>query len=282
MLTEVTAKTRRPLLDAGAVRQAAGILRALRWLLGDLSVVDYDDDKEVLAEVQLTNEAMDDLVRRDIVNSREAANRYAHLFKGMSRNERDFGELYFKGNKGLKEVHFWFDELGLVPRGGEIHFGNSLSVVWEDENSGEQLAEVCLAVMERMFDNDLFDYGYCCVSEQYDEKNMDYSGGGAQAVGLDVSKSLPGFYWGNYFGEYLCGVIGRETLLNLPGCISHEARSGVIVVNSQAPDEWCQDRFVATERTAIDRVGSHLFFEKGKDHSGLCWSNDLLQPKRRT
>ena len=95
------------------------------------------------------------------------------------RNHRDHGQLYFKGSKWLREVHFSFDDSGLVPWRGEIHFGNSLSVVWDDENSGGQLGEVCLAAMERVFDNCLFDYGYCCVSDQYDEKNMDYSGGGA-------------------------------------------------------------------------------------------------------
>jgi hypothetical protein len=272
MLIKVRAKTRMPLLNGSAVAEVATILRKLGWLLGHLCLVDYDDDKEILSDVVLTDQCLQDLVQRSINDSDDAVKRWA-LFPQAPRDPRKLGELFFKGREGLKEVHFSFDECGLVARAGQTHFGNSLSLVWEDRRRGTHLGEVCLAVMEQVFDNSLFDYGFCCISEQYEEKNMDYSGGGARAVGLDVSKALPGLYWGNYFGEHLCQLIGYETLMELPGYSSHHVRSGIIVANELPPDEWRQDNFLANEKATIGRIGSRFFFEKGKDHATvLCWS----------
>ena len=82
MLTKIRAKTRQPLLHRSAVRHVATILRALHWLLGDLSVVDYDDNKEVLTAVSLTDEVLNDLARSSIASLRDAVDRYAYLFKG--------------------------------------------------------------------------------------------------------------------------------------------------------------------------------------------------------
>jgi len=273
MLTKVNAKTRRSLLQADAIQEVAGILRALDWFLGDLCVVDYEDEKEVLREIAITGDTLDELVRGDIAASRRASERFAAFTGRVPPDPRRLGSLFFKSRAGLREVHFWFDERGLVPRAGETHFGNLLSFVWEDSHCGKHLTEVCLAVMERLFDNALFDHGFCCVTDQYDGKNMDYSGGGARAVGLDVSKALSGFYWGNYFGAYLCKLIGAETLMDVPCCDSIQAQSGVLVVNKLPPDEWSQQAFLANEKAAMEYIGQRFFFEKGKAYpDALSWS----------
>lgn len=176
-----------------------------------------------------------------------------------------------------KEVFLHASERSLVTRllgmgKTELNFDNSLALNWLDADSADdQLSDTCLSVMQRLFDNDLFDYGYCCSGDQYGAKNLDYTHG-VEAVGLDVSKCLPGFYWGNYFGSFLCNLVGTEQLLSVPGCRSLELESGVLVTNELAPDRWSEPEFVERENRAIDHIGRHLFFEKGKAMTGTLFT----------
>jgi hypothetical protein len=273
MIVDVTAKTRRALLADEAIGEVEKILRSLTWFFGDaLALVDFEGEKEVLREIAINNHFLGGLVREDVERTRAACDRWDALTGLVSHHHRDHGELFFKSHDGSVEIHLSFDEESLSRRAGELRFSNLLSINWEGSQKGNGLAEIFLSVMDRVFDNALFDYGFCCASDQYDKKNIDRSGGGVRAVGLDVSKCLPGFYWGNYFGPYLCDVIGREILVNVPGCGSLELRSGILVVNDLPPDQWSEEAFLENEKLAIAHAGPRLFFEKGKEPEGALFT----------
>jgi hypothetical protein len=60
------------------------------------------------------------------------------------------------------------------------------------------------------------------MTEEFDAKNLSFDGRCLQAVGVDISRFLPGIYWRTFFGRSIAERIGREQLLSAP---AHEARA---------------------------------------------------------
>jgi len=182
---------------------------------------------------------------------------------------RRFGSVHFVSEDGTKNVHLSFDEYKLSPSVGEWRFGNAFSIEAEVGDLCEtELDDIAAGISQTMFENDLFDHGFCCLADEYDAKNIDRSVNGVSAVGLDASKYLPGFYWGNYFGRFLCELIGRDRLLTVPGCRSIPSTSGVILMNKLPPSLWRDAAYKNNQTIAIAHVGRHLFFEKNGRSQG--------------
>ena len=97
---------------------------------------------------------------------------------------------------------------------------------------------------------------------------MDYSGGGAFALGIDDSKMLRGFYWGNYFGPFLIEKIGESKLAAVPGCKVERLGHGFFVTIELPPDEWQSSEYQQNRVAAMEHLGRHFFFEKGKELKG--------------
>jgi hypothetical protein len=215
-------------------------------------------------------------VNKELLRAAEASKGWKYLLKELPNPipfERRTGGVFFIVPDHSKEVYFDFDEYRLSPHLDECLFGNSLCIKTDEPNSrGSVLAERTLSAARRIFDNEIFQYGYACLSDQYDAKNLDRTGGGVCAVGLDASKCLPGFYWGNYFGPFLCDRIGEQVLMTAPGCRSYRLQSGVLVTNDLPPDAWSDPAFIKNENAAMDHIGRELFFEKGKPMTGKLFT----------
>ncbi len=256
--------TRFPLASDEGTKACERILQLLRGYLGDQLIV--DDETISNGILDLTGGgSLRRWVDLELDRSEQNAEQIRALTTHRMPYHRALGDLCFAAMDGTKSVYLSFDEYSLSPVLDELRFGNTLTIESEETVlSGAPLAESALALMGRLFDNDLFDHGYCCLSDQYDAKNLDRSEGGVRAVGLDASKCLPGFYWGNYFGSYLCDLIRTDVLMTVPGCNSVQLSSGVLVANVLPPDRWSDTVLVENERSAISHIGRHLFFEKGK------------------
>ena len=185
------------------------------------------------------------------------------------------GNVHFATKDRSKDISLYFDEYKLAPVVEELLFGNVVSVEWEVlQDRGYDISNVSFRVMVSLFDNSLFDYGYCCVSDQYNSSNLDRSNGGVRAIGLDASCWIPGFYWANYFGKYLCDLIGREKLMTTPGCHSNQLGSGILIVNRLPPDRWCDPEFIEIANSAMNHIGRHIFFERGKIATGRLFRQE--------
>lgn len=268
------ADTRTNLLDDKPLFEIEEIVRRLASDILDtvlLLTLDESVPLERRERINVCDEGwLRDCVQLEIARSREATKKWRVYFAGpsadlrTSANDVRMASLSFVTPDGLSELHCKFDERALVPCGSDTHFGNRLSIYWDADARGDSLSASCLSVVRTVFDNDLFDYGRCCADDEYGTKNLDTSGGGVRAVGLDVSKHLSGFYWGNFFGAYLLEILGRGKVLSVPGCRSLPLGDGVFVYNELPPDAWNQPPYAASIRAAIDYLGDELFFEKGK------------------
>lgn len=273
MMIKWHGRTRRFLAEENNVLQIEVILRELSNYLGKVLVVDEETDENTCLDLGV-KEGLIDVVHDELV--RLQYNESKLLTKlGVQKvpHLRPSGSVHFKTRDGSKGIHLRFDRYELAPVLDAFHFGNTLSIESDEmEFSGEQLAEVGLYVMKTIFNNDLFDHGYCCLSGQYDALNLDRSEGGVRAMGLDASKWLPGFYWANYMGAYLCNHIGREKLLTVPGCSCTKLGSGILVTNDLPPDHWSDVTYKDNARSAMDYIGQYLFFEKGKSPTGTLFT----------
>jgi len=204
----------------------------------------------------------------------ERIRRRASLDSWMSQSQQnalDFGKvqecktgsLYLVDGSGNKEVYLDVSEAGTREIDGELRLANSLRITWQDVRTvGENLSSICSNTLHYLLNNPLFDFGYCCNEEQYIAKNIDTTGGGMCAIGLDASRCLPGFYWSNYFGDFLCQRIGEDVLMDVPDCKSEKLSDGILVTNQLSPDQWSEDVFTCNEERAMKHIGLQYFFNR--------------------
>lgn len=112
------------------------------------------------------------------------------------------------------------------------------------------------------------DYGRACLKDEFEAKNMDYSRG-SKAIGVDLSRSLPGLYWLNYFGPLLCDFIGRDKLITAPAYEARRIGKGVLIALGQEPEHWHTAEYQRREKAVETHLGKEFFFSRE-------------DPKRRT
>lgn len=173
--------------------------------------------------------------------------------------QRSHGSVHFVSTDGEENLHVHFDDWSLAPSQSEKRFGNSVSVeiACDEENKEDDgwLRQLC----RTFFDGALFDYGFCCSRDEFVSKNIERSDGGERAVGLDASRWLPGFYWGNYFGKCLCRRMS-EVDRDMHGFDTLRLSDGVFVVSTQPPWCWQSPTYRTTEKMAISAIGKQFFF----------------------
>lgn len=105
-------------------------------------------------------------------------------------------------------------------------------------------------------------HGHAEMIEEFDHKNISHEGGGTMAVGVDVSRHLPGLYWLNFFGQAYRDLIGREKLLSAPAYEVREVDDGVMLALHSDPRAWTTDEFGSRERAILEHLGPEYFFNK--------------------
>lgn len=183
----------------------------------------------------------------------------------IDTRSRVLGSVHFISGDGKENLHVHFDDWTFSPCLEEKRFGNSVTIEKEFDQIDESTDETIRRVCKKFFDNSLFDYGYCCDAEEYWAKNIDQSDGGARAVGLDVSKYLPGFYWGNYFSDRLQGRMPRVKE-DLEGYESVRLSVGILLLGKYPAWDWDKPENVARNRKAVEIIGEQFFFNTNATH----------------
>jgi hypothetical protein len=274
MMIDFYSRTRTCLLVEERLSRIEGILRSLAdCLLGNELFITSDEDIPIadrervdvrergwLSPILHAEIARSEAYRRDFIAP------YLGKFLPAPAPPGRLGSLHFVTRDESAEVFLEVSERPLLGPTDNVLPANELAIGWlKARERGQDLAVRCAQVMHALLDNDLFEHGYCCSDDEYYSKNIDRTGGGIRAVGVNYAKYLPGFYWANYFGAFLRSIIGDEVLLNVPGCISERVGDGILVCNVPAPDEWSTSEYAATVRGAIDHISRQLFFEKDRE-----------------
>jgi hypothetical protein len=105
-------------------------------------------------------------------------------------------------------------------------------------------------------------WGHAQITAEYDAKNISREGGGMRAVGVDISRALPGIYWLNFYGRTCRDRIGRERLLTAPAAQVREVDDGVLLMLHPDPAAWDTPEYKATEGRVLEHLGPHYFFSK--------------------
>jgi hypothetical protein len=199
----------------------------------------------------------------------------SHALKRGPRYEelvREFGAGPYERQNGVAELHgsddsiiivVSLDEWVFIPSSGRWLFGNRISiqvdaaqVEGEDASlwSRRSLGVLC----ERLSPI----WAKAHTIQEYASKNISREGGGMEAVGLDVSKHLPGIYWLNFFGKPYCDLIGQQRLLTCPAESVQELDNGVFISLSTQSTEWDTEWYRDREAQIIEHLGGQYFFDR--------------------
>jgi hypothetical protein len=134
------------------------------------------------------------------------------------------------------------------------------------------------------------DYGFICLSDEYDKKNIiknvkhaDGSIEPRKVVGMNWPKCLPGIYWTNYFGKaYLVKGFASHLSETIHSRVARIG-DGIRVQTSDEPRGFEAADAAQIEANVIRELGQTWFFDKTTGR--ICDSIDaplqeLQQPSR--
>lgn len=171
------------------------------------------------------------------------------------------GTVELNGSEKNVYIFIEFDSCICRHISGQVYFPNSVSVqirraTVEKRKAYEWAEEFFYAICELPSAI----YGFVSDSDEFAHKNLDTSYG-VRAVGRDMGRALPGFYWLNFFGERYCDLIGRDTLDTAP-CYSTSIGKGKALKVYKDPTDWASAEFRQIEQKCLIHLGQQYFFSK--------------------
>jgi len=161
-----------------------------------------------------------------------------------------------------------FDELIFEPMAGKWIWGNSIHFDLENftaDDSNDRINSCRKLFLEAVR---ILKPSYATVQtkKEHDAKNM-LSTPSIRAIGKDVSRYLPGVYWGNFFGPVYTKLIGDEALA---GCSAHnitKTDDGFFIFLSEDPFDFGTSEYSAAEKQVSQRIGECYFYSIDRDNS---------------
>jgi hypothetical protein len=186
---------------------------------------------------------------------------------GPGPYERPSGSAELRGVGRSIVIVLKLDEWAYAPVSGAWHFGNcvSLQVVspkverTDAATWSRQAFELLCARLSPV-------WAKAHSSDEYESKNISREEGGA--IGIDVSRYLPGIYWLNFFGKPYCDLIGRENLLSSPADECKEIGGGALIRLAKDPSEWDSYAYRLTESRVLNHLGTRYFFDRHSSNEG--------------
>lgn len=204
--------------------------------------------------------AIRDVVFRQGLDRGELYQRLQQLAPSPSPNRR-FGSVELRGANRELTIILSFDDWVFCPLGQSWIPGNRISIqirraLVESRRAltwiNHSFVNWC-AILGPFF-------GFACATEEYDAKNMCSEDGSLRAVGIDISKYLPGLFWLNFFGSPYRQLMGDERLASAPAVRTGACGSGYVVTLSENPGDWDSSEYRMREESVRRHLGEEYFF----------------------
>lgn len=195
---------------------------------------------------------------------------------------RRTGTVELRGADDSLIVVISLDDYRFAPSAGRYLWGNTVAV---------QVCKRRVAGIDAVDFMRLFSVGACAdlspwyahghFPEEWNHKNISHEGGGTMAMGVDVSRYLPGLYWLNFFGRPYCALMGKERLLTAPAHKTKEIDSGVLLLLAADPKAWNTPEYSASEKRVLSHLGDQHFFNPREPQRGTIAPDFGLEPLHR-
>ena len=206
---------------------------------------------------------------------------YARLREkyGPGPHERRTGSVELRGGDDSLIVVVILDDYVFQPSAGRHLWGNTVAFQFCGfECCGEPAPVVCRRIAEDCCREADVLYAHGRLSAEWYAKNM-LLDGGLRAIGVDMSRYLPGLYWLNWFGAPYCELMGRERLLSAPAFDAIALGDGVLLQVDERPDDW--DSSDTRYARVLEHVGDRYFFLRNNPGRRTVAPDFGLEPLRR-
>ncbi|HEY2461785.1 MAG TPA: hypothetical protein VGI16_13315 [Candidatus Acidoferrum sp.] len=191
---------------------------------------------------------------------------------------RRFGSIELRGASRELTIVLTFDDWVFCPIGQAWIPGNRLDVQMRspvvEGRKASNWAEGSFAHWCSSLDP-FFAFAY--TIEEYYAKNMSREGGGLRAIGVDISKYLPGLYWLNFFGRPYRNLIGDERWVSAPVFRTDQCGGGYILQLSDTPEDWHLPEYETSEESVRRHLGEEYFFTRSNPGRKTVSPFDLPQ-----
>lgn len=182
---------------------------------------------------------------------------------GLDADERRTGTVEVRGKDNSLIIVVSLDDRVFAPSSGTWLWGNSITFqLCRKRVEGKSAIEVARALAEQGCESLSPWYAHGEMLEEWNAKNMSTEDGGLMAIGVDISRYLPGLYWMNFFGEPYCSMIGTQELLSAPSYQSIEIDNGVMLYLSGDPRDWQDAEYKERETLVLEHLGTQYFFNR--------------------
>lgn len=182
---------------------------------------------------------------------------------GEPRSSRVFGQAELAGADPSLVVVISIDTDVLSRAGANWIWGNRITLqVGRSKVEGVAASIWVRQMFEALCDSLSPYYGHAETFEECEAKNISHDDGGTQAVGVDVSRYLPGLYWLNFLGEPYCELIGTDRVLKTPCPEVRRVDRGVLLALGTDPRSWNSEEYRVVEGRAREHLGQHYFFSR--------------------
>ena len=171
------------------------------------------------------------------------------------------GSVELRGRDESLIVVIGMDEYEFAPSAGRYLWGNTIAI----QVLTRKVGNVSAKQFVRSFAEDaciktspFYAHGHTPMERE--AKNISRDDGGMMAIGLDVSRYLPGLYWLNFFGAPYCELIGNERALTAPAHEVKAVHNGILVVVDEDPEMWCESN--NKNAAVLTHLGDNLFFQR--------------------
>lgn len=174
------------------------------------------------------------------------------------------GSVEVRGSYDDLEMIILVDELGSRRIGDELKWLNYVSV----GIYSSKIEDIDYTIWARNFFENFCKrfypiYAYAASNEEYTTKNMLIKNGVVQALGVDISKYLPGIYWLNFCSERYYKILNLDKLLKVPAYRVIKVNEGLLLELSNSPNAWNLRKYKDLEIEIRDKLGADHFFAKG-------------------
>jgi hypothetical protein len=98
--------------------------------------------------------------------------------------------------------------------------------------------------------------------DEFWASNMHDEADGLHAVGVDISRWVPGLYWLTFFGPPYVALFGEEELRTAPGPRVGHLDSGYLLGLGESPGQWAAPSYQQTSTAIKAHLGDRFFWDK--------------------